>query len=118
MIYKYKRNITNRDLFFVLIWIVVCIYAIRILAVCLKVLISIADNGDSVPFWLQEYAFIYKAFGVACIFFCGFTKYVNHKVVCLILFISLFTSMIVLYYIQPYHLWDMLLGYKFVPINQ
>lgn len=115
---KYKRDTTTKDLIFVLLWVVLCIYSIRILAVCMKILFYYAFEKEQDFFLLREYTIVYISFGIACFAFSPFEKYTNNKIVTAMLFISLFISMVLLYYVQPYQLWDMLLGYKFVPITQ
>ncbi|MBQ8676877.1 MAG: hypothetical protein IJ529_00210 [Alphaproteobacteria bacterium] len=54
---------------------------------------------------------------IGCVYLFKTKKYFCFKVVNCLLLCLLIIQMIVTYYVQPYSLPEMLLGYKFVPIE-
>lgn len=116
---KYKFNYTFWDLCNVILLLLIARQLINIHVICLKQLQQIAVNIDYSYSWLKIYTKFNVLIWASLIAVISYYAKKNRMFLLgAILLISTLVLMILLYYIQPYQLWDMLLGYKFVPISQ
>ncbi len=116
---EHEFNYNLWDLCRVIILIIIARQLINIHIVCLNQLKQIITEGYYLYDWLKIYVTSdMLIWGILFAIIVYFAKKRKIFFIGCVLTIGALFPMILLYYIQPYQLWDMLLGYNFVPINQ